>query len=324
MGAFACISGDNKGTNVQRLPSIYMVCDDDKVEETEIKYIKGPLLGQGGFAKVWSALRISDGSLIAIKEIDVHVEDNIEQAAKEGNVLMKLNHRHILKYYGMKILEDKRQVKIFTEYCSGITMNKVRSFKGKLDESVIRVWMSQLFDAVSYCHELRICHQDIKPQNIFITPQGIKVIDFGSATLSAISIPNKNSNKRRSTNFEFTVLYVAPEALKIAMEIENKSGELFETRVKMDVWSLGCVMVELTTKTEVWTELNFENGYNASYRISSTDVIPKWNENVLSVEGNAFLGQLLNRDPVERPSAVEIKKDKYLDVVIGNDIVFST
>jgi len=139
MGAFACITADKKETNLQKMPSIFMVCDDDKIEQTEIKYIKGPLLGQGGFAKVWSALRISDGCLIAVKEIDVHVDDDIEQAAKEGTVLMKLKHPHILKYHGMKILEDKRQVKIFTEYCSGITMNKIRSFKSKLDERVIRV-----------------------------------------------------------------------------------------------------------------------------------------------------------------------------------------
>lgn len=212
-----------------------MIFENNDVKESEIEYIKGPLLGQGGFAKVWSALRIPDGALIAVKEIDVHQEDSFDQVAKEGTVLMKLNHRHILKCYGMKIFKKKRQVKIFTEYCSGITMNKLRTFQNKLDKRFIRSWMRQLFGAVAYCHELRVCHQDLKPQNIFITPIGVKIIDFGSATLSTISFPSPTPKKKTSTKYDFTVLYVAPEALKNAMGVDNKGAEVFDIRVKMDV-----------------------------------------------------------------------------------------
>lgn len=259
-----------------------------------------------------------------MKEIDVHQEDSFEQVAKEATVLARLNHRHILKCYGMKILEKKRQVKIFTEYCSGITMNKVRLFQNNMDKRFIRVWMHQLFDAVAYCHERRVCHQDLKPQNIFVTPDGVKIIDFGSATLSTISFPSPTPNKKISTNYEFTVLYVAPEALKTAMGVENNS-EVFEMRVKMDVWSLGCVMVELTTEEEVWSELNFENGFVASYRISDTDIIPKWDESVLSAQGNAFIVMLLTRDPVKRPSAAELLQSEYLRSNIQiKDIKLST
>merc|ERR1719474_684488 len=103
-----------------------MTFENNHVEQSKIEYIKGPLLGQGGFAKVWSALRISDGALIAVKEIDVHQEDSFDQVVKEAIVLARLNHPHILKYYGMKIFEKKRLVKLFTEYCGGITMNKLR------------------------------------------------------------------------------------------------------------------------------------------------------------------------------------------------------
>jgi len=171
--------------------------------------------------------------------------------------------------------------------------------------------MRELFDAVAYCHERRVCHQDLKPQNIFVTPNGVKIIDFGSATLSTISFPSPTPNKKTSTNIEFTVLYVAPEALKTAMGVENKS-QVFEIRVKMDVWSLGCVMAELTTKEEVWSELNFENGFVASYRISDTDLIPKWDKSVLSVEGNVFIAKLLTRDPLKRPSAAKLMQSEYL------------
>jgi len=212
-----------------------MIFENETIEQSEIEYIKGPLLGQGGFAKVWCAITIPDGNLIAVKEIDVHKEDSFDQVLKEATVLMKLNHRHILKCYGMKIFEEKRQVKIFTEHCGGITMNKLRSFKNKMHKRFIRQWMRQLFGAVAYCHKLRVCHQDLKPQNIFITSMGVKIIDFGSATLSTISFPSPTPNKKTNTNYEFTVLYVAPEALKNAMGVDNKKAEVFDIRVKMDV-----------------------------------------------------------------------------------------
>lgn len=220
---------------VPKVPSIPMIFENNTVKESAIEYIKGPLLGQGGFAKVWSALRIPDGALIAVKEIDAHKEDSLDQIAKEGTVLMKLNHRHILKCYGMKILKKRRQVKIFTEYCSGITMNKLRIFKNKLDKTVIRSWMRQLFGAVAYCHELRVCHQDLKPQNIFLTPTGVKIIDFGSATQSTISFPSPAPEKTTSTKYDFTVLYVAPEALRDATAVDNQSAAVFDIRLKMDV-----------------------------------------------------------------------------------------
>jgi len=71
--------------------------------------------------------------------------------------------------------------------------------------------------------------------------------------------------------------------------------------------------------------MNFENGYAASYRILDTDVIPKWDKTVLSTEGNAFLEKLLRRDPLERPSAVELMQSEYLGSNIAiKDIKLST
>lgn len=50
-----------------------------------------------------------------------------------------------------------------------------------LPESQIVDWFSQLCLAVSYCHQKRIIHRDIKSQNILISKGEIKLGDFGIA-----------------------------------------------------------------------------------------------------------------------------------------------
>ena len=65
--------------------------------------------------------------------------------------------------------------------------------------------IDQLIDAVSYLHENKICHLDIKPENIMILPKfKIKLIDFGSAI-------KLNKEKIIHKSYPFTKVYASPD-----------------------------------------------------------------------------------------------------------------
>ncbi|ORC87183.1 putative protein kinase [Trypanosoma theileri] len=97
--------------------------------------------------------------------------------------------------------------------------------------SRVKCIMQQLFQALSFLHEHRILHRDIKTSNILISPQGIvKLCDFGLGRLY--------TEGQELTANVVTLIYRAPE---LHFGVRDYSH-------KMDVWSLACIMAELFLK----------------------------------------------------------------------------
>lgn len=99
----------------------------------------------------------------------------------------------------------------------------------KLSEDRIRLYAKQILDAMLYLHQNRILHRDLKPQNILLQKDVIKICDFGFA-----------KQMSASTNFlksiKGTPLYIAPEIL-LSRPYTHK----------VDVWSFGIILYELAT-----------------------------------------------------------------------------
>lgn len=90
-------------------------------------------------------------------------------------------------------------------------------------------YLRQLLDGIAYCHENRVLHRDLKPQNLLIDNKGcIKLADFGLAR--AFGLP-----MRAYTHEVITLWYRAPEIL-----LGSKTYDM-----AVDVWSLGCIFAEM-------------------------------------------------------------------------------
>ena len=120
--------------------------------------------------------------------------------------------------------KEKECLYIALELCEGGTLeDKLNSSKSR---TVVPLQiLKQMCSAVAYIHDQGLIHRDLKPDNIFIQEDTIKIADFGLVT-------NKG---KHSTNMVGTVLYMAPEVTAEKGDYDNK----------VDIYSLGLIFLEL-------------------------------------------------------------------------------
>merc|ERR1712194_38831 len=100
---------------------------------------------------------------------------------------------------------------------------------GGLDAETTRSFLYQLLRGIAYCHQHRVLHRDLKPQNLLINKDGaLKLADFGLARGFGIPV-------RSYTHEVVTLWYRAPDVLM--------GSRKYSTPV--DIWSVGCIFAEM-------------------------------------------------------------------------------
>jgi len=271
----------------------------EKKEET-IQWRKGGLIGVGAFGKVYEAMNSKTGELIAVKQVTLEDDTNSESAKELQNeiqLMRKLRHRNIVQLLGTERVGST--LSILMEYVPGKSLDSILGRYGQLAEDVTCNYTKQILLALEYCHSKRVVHRDIKGKNILVDQTGcLKLADFGSAK----AFHNRESKAAPGRTYNYTPLWTAPEVL------------LGDYDTKVDVWSLGCVIIEMTTAKPPWSEQNFENPFRALYHIGNSGAIPKLPDH-LSEAGLEFILLCLQRDPEKRASASELLKHRWLEGV---------
>ena len=270
-----------------------------------IKWMQGALIGQGSFGSVFLALHAITGELMAVKQVDVpskagsdmdkRKEAMVVALRREIDLLRTLNHPHIVQYLGSNARDDK--FNIFLEYVPGGSVAAMLNSYGKLKEPLIRNFVRQILDGLSYLHSKDIIHRDIKGANVLVDNKGnIKISDFGISKrveVSNLGNPMKHNNR---TSLQGSVFWMAPEVVK----------QTSYTR-KADIWSLGCLIVEMFTGEHPFPNCNqlqaiFQIGQKAKPAIPQE----------ASEEAKAFLEKTFEHDHEKRPSADELLKEPFL------------
>lgn len=175
----------------------------------------------------------SSDSFVALKKIrlDAESEGVPSTAIREISLLKELNHPNVVKL--LDVIHHDRKLYLVFEYLD-------RDLKKYMDNAgpdgipldLVRSYMYQLLDGISYCHTHRVLHRDLKPQNLLIDSKGnIKLADFGLARAFGMPV-------RTYTHEVVTLWYRAPEILL---------GSRYYS-VPVDIWSLGCIFVEMLTR----------------------------------------------------------------------------
>jgi len=190
-------------------------------------------IGHGGMAEVYEANDIITKKIVAIKMIREDVMKNpvnLKRFEKEIMIAASLNHDNIMKVYNHGVTDGRPY--IVNEFIKGQTLKDVLDFRGSLSIEECLSVMIQLTDALQYAHEHNIIHRDIKPQNIYLLPDGmIKLGDFGIA-----QEVDEESTLTSPGQVIGSVYYLAPECIKEGV-----------ATYKSDIYACGVTFFELLT-----------------------------------------------------------------------------
>lgn len=189
------------------------------------------------------------------------------------------------------------------EYMGGKSLEAVYknllSRGGRIGEKVLGKISEDILRGLSYLHEKKVIHRDIKPQNILFNDEGeVKLCDFGVSGEAVNSL---------ATTFTGTSFYMAPERIQ---------GEPYS--VTCDVWSLGLTILEVAQGVFPFGSdkitANIAPIELLVLILTFTPELKDEPENNISWSNSfkSFIGYCLKKDPRERPSPRQMLKHPWM------------
>jgi serine/threonine protein kinase len=218
------------------------------------RYRAQEVLGQGTYGKVYKALDTVTNRMIAMKKalMDLETEGVPTTVMREVATLKDLsNYPHIVALLDVVVTEQK--IFLIFEFMDQDLRKVIDSRPLELTE-IKRIFL-QIIEALNYCHSRRIMHRDLKPENVLLDLAfNTKLADFGLARVFQIPV-------RPYTQCVQTLWYRAPEILLGCDEYS----------VAVDMWSAGCILVELFTREPIFRG---DNELSQLYRIFAVTGTP--------------------------------------------------
>jgi negative regulator of PHO system len=201
------------------------------------------------------------GELVALKEIHLDSEEGTPSTAiREISLMKELKHENIVGLHDVVHTENK--LMLVFEYMDGDLKRYMDTHgdRGALKPILIKSFMYQLLKGIDFCHQNRVLHRDLKPQNLLINSKGqLKLGDFGLARAFGIPV-NTFSNE------VVTLWYRAPDVL-LGSRTYNTS---------IDIWSAGCIMAEMYTGRPLFPGTTNEDQIVRIFRIMGTPTERTW------------------------------------------------
>ncbi|KAK0409624.1 hypothetical protein QR680_004656 [Steinernema hermaphroditum] len=255
-------------------------------------YDVGRFLGKGGFARCYELIDQRSrqhvaGKIVAKKALEK--KSQRDKMVQEIDIHKKLNHEHVVKMYGY--FEDSLNVYIILEVCDNRSLMELHKRRKCISEEETRYFMGQIVDGVSYLHDLKIIHRDLKLGNLFLNKDmKVKIGDFGLAT-------RVEFDGERKKTLCGTPNYIAPEML-------NKKGHSYE----VDIWALGCIMYTLLCGKPPFETQSLQETYDRIKKNLYT-VPPK-----VSRHSHNLIDNLLHANPQKRPNIHQIRRYDFFSM----------
>jgi hypothetical protein len=205
-------------------------------------------LGAGGFGIVYKAVGLQGIPWVSIKMVGSSADiqatlqlkdvrrvrealdmDRRMMLVREARLGSDLRHKNIVRIFDYG--QHCGLLYIVMEYLEGKPLHRQILDGPSLSLQVKIDIVAQMCDALAYAHERGVVHQDVKPANTFVLPDGtVKVLDFGLAAKLAELF-------RENGGWKGTPNYMAPEIVLRRDQVD----------ARVDIWAAGVTLYELLT-----------------------------------------------------------------------------
>ncbi|HJR15821.1 MAG TPA: protein kinase [Gemmatimonadales bacterium] len=189
-------------------------------------------LGEGGMGIVYEARDERLGRLVAIKRVrGLDSDASLKQRLwREARVAAGISHPNICQVY--ELAEEGGELFVVMELLTGETLAE-RIERGALPLGEALQITLGILGALEAMHSRAIIHRDLKPTNIYLTPHGVKLLDFGLARPDSVDQP---LTLTRPGAVVGTPRYMAPEMFNDAPLSPGT-----------DLFAVGAIMFEMVT-----------------------------------------------------------------------------
>merc|ERR1711920_723931 len=177
----------------------------------------------------------------------------------EISLLKQLQHPNIVRLYDV-ILTDQKLTLVFEFLDQDLKKYLDSNGDRGLDAPTTRSFLWQLLQGICHCHENRVLHRDLKPQNLLINRDGeLKLADFGLARSFRIPV-------RSYTHEVVTLWYRSPEVLL--------GSRHYSTPI--DLWSVGCIFAEIASGRPLFPGRNDKDQLLKIFKVLGTPTLADW------------------------------------------------
>lgn len=251
----------------------------------------GQVLGKGGYGSVFMAKDLRTNNLVAIKQFHQNGALVDKKAVKEQNIWRGLHHQNVVEFKG-SFVGDNGSLNLVVEYVDGLSLADHLSQYSAFPETLVAEIARQVLQGLHYLHANGVTHRDLKPANILVDHKAsVKICDFGVSRSENVQTINPGQQHMVGTPW-----YIAPEMI-----------EYRPYTTSVDIWSLGCTVLELATGRRPYHELS---AMQVLFRMVEDRSPPMPSH--LSAECTSFLKACWVWDPEERPSAATLLKHPFI------------
>lgn len=273
----------------------------------EMKFVK--FLGKGSYGSVDLFRYTQDDGSRFYTAVKISDDQRHESVDREFRIMLELKGcPRIVQLFGNTLLQGidsngKRVYKLPMEYAAaGNLTSFIKRNNGKLSDSIIKDFTRMILQGLVSIHSHGYVHCDLKPDNLLLFPRydeetwncayELKISDFGLS----IKAGEDSDCWEIDSPFVGTPIYMSPESVD--------DGSVEKT---LDLWSLGCVVLEMYTGKQPWLGVNT----NDLESLLADGNAPKIPENV-PCDARKFLETCFARKREDRGTASELLLHPFL------------
>jgi len=223
-------------------------------------YAPTRILGSGAYASVCEALNKKTGKKVAIKKNKGVFQDlsDAKRILREIKLMAHFDHEDIVRLLAV-IPPDDDEIETFEDVYlvqEKMEVNLAKVIKHqKLTNRHYCYFVYQMLRGLKYIHSAGVIHRDLKPENVLINGSdcNLKITDFGLAR-------GVYKDDKDLTEYVVTRWYRAPEVMCSARQYDEK----------VDIWSVGCIFVELLKKKPLFPGGNHIDQLKLIFRLLGT------------------------------------------------------